>query len=666
MKILQLFNPYLHFGGEESAFQQISIELEKSHDLETIVFNIDKWAEATDFLSKVKQVFLMAANPDSIRLVREKIRNRRPDVILLHNIMPVGSAALYLYLSRCGIPVIHYIHNFRPFSVNGYCWGNGQIISDGLYTDFRAEIRAASWQESRLKTAYYAFLIKTLHAIGVYRKMAGWIAISSFMKDAFIKGGIAGEKIATIPHSLDPGKWEEVFTNSVPFGAPPQFLFLGRISEEKGVRTLLEAWEIYRAKGGKGVLRIAGEGPLDDEVAARCESLEGAEFIGFTSGEEKARLLASCTAMIVPSVWWEPLGLVLYEAYSFGKPVLAARSGGIVDHVTDGETGWIHEPGNAKQLAEHIEEAAESPEECRLRGLKGREGAERLNPSVWIAQFDSFMNQTVGSFAKPEKIFADRKIKVRVYLADQNPGYDRSFGISRMSHMILASLKKNTEVAIETVVSKTSERGPDDLEKIRQLPWGTRSKTVRLLSDHLHPILLAPATEQNLHYFPKGYLPLMHQFCTPSVVTIHDTIIQHYEDKYPEWRDPLEYAYWAKLLRHTLRKADRILTVSQFSKNQILEFMERHGIKKKEIIVTYEPCFYESIQQPPPSIKKNNVIHLASPEPHKRTEDVVRWWNESGKEGRELPTLELIGNVSKDLRSLIEQTPTIVTRAIPG
>ena len=85
----------------------------------------------------------------------------------------------------------------------------------------------------------------------------------------------------------------------------------------------------------------------------------------------------------------------------------------------------------------------------------------------------------------------------------------------------------------------------------------------------------------DLHYFPKGYLPLLSAFCRPSVVTIHDTIIQYDEDHYPQWRKPWEYAYWAMMLKHTLRKADRILTVSKSSKRQIEAFMDRHGITTK-------------------------------------------------------------------------------------
>jgi glycosyltransferase involved in cell wall biosynthesis len=145
-------------------------------------------------------------------------------------------------------------------------------------------------------------------------------------------------------------------------------------------------------------------------------------------------------------------------------------------------------------------------------------------------------------------------------------------------------------------------------------------------------------------------------------VTIHDTIIQYDEDHYPSWRQPWEYAYWAWLLRHTLRHADRILTVSESSKRQIQKFINRHGIPPKEITVTYEPCMYESTPQPEYPAKENYVIHLASCEPHKRTAHLVRWWIAAEERRNELPMLHLIGAVPPEVAPLLARSRRIVKR----
>jgi glycosyltransferase involved in cell wall biosynthesis len=659
VRILQIFNPYVNFGGEESAVNQISVELEKSHELRNVVFDIHGWAGG-GLLKRLKQFALMTWNPASLQTVRSTINDFKPDVILVHNIMPVGSAALYFYLSRCRIPLVHYIHNFRPFSVNGYCWGNGRILTEGLYLNFIPEILAGSWQESRLKTAWYGLLIRAMHTLGVYRRIKGWIAISGFMKDAFVKGGIEESRIRVIPHSWEPTKRREESLASPDAGAEPIFLFLGRISEEKGVQVLLDAWETHERKGGRGHLNIAGDGPLADDVRKRCGTLARASYLGFRRGAEKDELLRSCSALIVPSVWWEPLGLVLYEAYDHAKPVLAAASGGILDHVADGVTGWIHEPGNVTQLAAHIREVSDNPKEAASRGANGKERIALRNTDRWNAEFDAYLESVVAGTVTPaENLPGKTPLRAQVYLADQNPGYDRSFGISRMSRMVLRSLQGRGNVSIEAVVSRSSQRGPENVTLTRGLPWGTRSKIVRLLSDHLHPIFIRPDSEPDIYYFPKGYLPLLDVFSRPSVVTIHDTIIQYDKDHYPEWREPWEYGYWSGMLKHTLRKANRIMTVSEFSKRQISAFMQRHGIPEKEITVTYEPCAYESVPQPENPEKANKIIHLASIEPHKRTAHLIDLWLEAEAEGRDLPSLDLIGSVADDLLDRIKASRTI-------
>ena len=256
-------------------------------------------------------------------------------------------------------------------------------------------------------------------------------------------------------------------------------------------------------------------------------------------------------------------------------------------------------------------------------------------------------------------------ISISVYLADQNPGHDRSFGISRMTQVVLEALQATGRVEIGTISSKTSQQAPEHVGNARILPWGTRRKWVRLMTDHLHPLFVRGGhngQEADLHYFPKGYLPYFSGTSTPSVVTIHDTIIQYDGDNYPEWRSAWAYRYWARMLKHTLREADRIMTVSQSSKRQIEAFMERHGIPAKEITVTYEPCLYESIQQPVGVAKENFVMHLASSEPHKRTAHLIRWWLAAEARGEHLPTLHLIGSVPTEVMPLLASAKSIVKR----
>lgn len=293
--------------------------------------------------------------------------------------------------------------------------------------------------------------------------------------------------------------------------------------------------------------------------------------------------------------------------------------------------------------------------------LQADDGPKLAHPDQDSSPIRGHSHSTaIGSPISPEIQDPKRKTHLTAYLADQNPGHDRSFGISRMSLVVLEALHDSGRVTIGTITSKTSQQAPDPVGLTRILPWGTRKKWIRFLTDHFHPLFLRLDSSPDVYYFPKGYLPLFSGFCRPSVVTIHDTIIQYDEDHYPQWRKRIEYAYWAMMLKHTLRNADRILTVSVSSKRQIQEFMERHGIPRKEITVTYEPCLYERIPQPVAPAKENYVIHLASCEPHKRTAHLIRWWHDAESLGRNLPMLHLIGTVPPEVQSLLASSHGIV------
>ncbi len=734
MTILQIFNRYQNPGGEEASVLRVAETLGTRHKVVRCYFNSGDWATRGGLIESVKQAFLMLYNPASLRRVRREIEELQPDLILLHNLFPVCSAAVLWHVVRSGIPVVQYIHNFRPFSVNGYCWANDHLCDSGLRKNFFPEILAGSWQESRLRTAWYGLVIWGLHLLGAYRRIDHWLAISDFMKRKFVEAGVPEERITTLRHSWcagpDPSKPPAAKPESTPY-----MLYLGRLSREKGVDTLLEAWESLSPSPGK--LIIGGEGPLRGAVNVRQSKCGSIEYRGLVSGGDKARLLDGATALAVPSRWWEPLGIVVYEAYDHAKPVLAAASGGLTEIVIDGQTGMLHQPGDSAQLAAHIRRVMENPAMVAEMGRAGRKHLlETTRPDAWLDTIDSLLLEVAGRRqgdrpppeAEGQKseigdqrsracssgvssshddisvapTVTDRRYKadggrsephslptplvtngrtwparpirpstgsdprstisVSVYLADQNPGHDRSFGISRMSQVVLEALLASGGVSLETISSRTSQQAPAGVHAAHVLPWGTRRKCTRLLTDHFHPLFRNDDEAPDVYYFPKGYLPWWCHSSRPSVVTIHDTIIQYDEDRYPRWRKRGEYAYWAWMLKHTLRNADRILTVSESSRKQIEAFMDRHGIPPKEITVTYEPCQYEVIAQPETNGKENYVIHLASREPHKRTAHLVRWWHEAEQQDRKMPMLHLVGNMPADVEPLLAKSRSIVKR----
>ena len=464
---------------------------------------------------------------------------------------------------------------------------------------------------------------------------------------------------------------------------PTVVLFVGSLQEGKGVLEVLRTAAILRQRGMGQDFRfriigrwIAKQFEADARRMLDELQLQGmVDFPGQLTGDEKWRAYSEADVFFFPTHYEsEAFPLVLIEALACGLPIVTTRWRGIPDLVGDCEAATLCDIRSPEQFADALQHQRRDAHHSADIARKARAYYEKCYlPEHFLTQIGSLISELSAQTGAAAKISpaipsspltrsgaATRPLlTVSVYLADQNPGYDRSFGISRMSRMVLGSLQGRGNVLLEAVVSKSSQRGPDNLTITRSLPWGTRSKLVRLLSDHLHPLFIRPDSEPDLYYFPKGFLPLLDVFCRPSVVTIHDTIIQYDEDHYPEWRVRWEYGYWAGVLKHTLRHADRIMTVSEFSQRQIAAFMLRHGIPAKEIIVTYEPCAYESVPQPDAPEKVNKVIHLASIEPHKRTAQLIGWWLEAEVEGHNLPDLELIGSVAAGLLDRIEASRTI-------
>src|ERR1035437_7995428 len=398
MRVLQVFNRYLERGGEEMSVERVAATLSREHKVFHCYFDSEDLTRGGKTIPRlIGQAFSMIYNRSSVTRFKRQMEACRPDIILMHNIFPVGSIGVYHAALKSGIPVLHYIHNFRPFSVNGYLWGGDQMILGGLQKNFWPEILAGSWQNSRIRTAWYAAVILLMHKMGIYRRMTGWLAISKFMKETFVKAGIPEDKVFLLRHSWEfeptSGNTRPVADQSV---SEPSILFFGRLTEAKGLRVLMAAWKKVEAERNVGRLVIGGDGPLADWLTEQQSHLRRMDFLGFVAGDKKKELLRQCRAMVVPSVWWEPLGLVVYEAYQYCRPVIAARSGGLTETVQEDQTGWLYEPTDVDALKDCLIAALDDRAEADRRGNSGRIWLEKnTTNSAWMGDFQAVAMEVI-------------------------------------------------------------------------------------------------------------------------------------------------------------------------------------------------------------------------------------------------------------------------------
>lgn len=369
-RILQVFNRYLFMGGEEKSVDRIYNHLGQEHEMARCFFESRDWTgpKGPGKLGQLRRTFY---NPDSREQFEQACDSFRPDVVLFHNAFPVGSPSVYHAAQLRRLPIIHYIHNFRPFSVGGTLYHKGQFLEEALRGDYRREVKTGAWQGSKLKSAVMAMVLRRLHRSGWLENVKAWVCISEFLREKLISGaGLPANTVHALRHSWD----------AMPEAPAPEdagyYLFLARLVEAKGVETLLSAWKLLEKECGEATpeLWIGGEGPLQGLVEAAAGQSRKIRFLGLVQGEQKQEVIRRCRAMLAPSVWWEPLGLVTYEAYDFAKPMLAARSGGLIETVVDGETGLLYEPGSSQALCQAVSVMEKMPGVQRVAmGQKGRE-----------------------------------------------------------------------------------------------------------------------------------------------------------------------------------------------------------------------------------------------------------------------------------------------------
>lgn len=387
--LLHVFNRYLFRGGEEMIVDQIHKDLSATHEMSWCRFDSAEWtgAQAPPAWRQAARLFY---NAGARQRFESALDESGAQAAIFHNVHPVGSPALYHAAKQRGLPVIQYLHNFRPFSVGGTLQVKGHLQPDALYGSYWREVLAGTWQDSVLKSALFAFMLKALHRSGWLKSVKAWIAVSDFMRDKLVAAGaLPADRVHTLRHA-----WHAMPRPAVVEDAG-YYLFLGRLAETKGVVPLLDAWDELRSRLGKKTpqLHIGGEGPLEHSVQLRVRSNPYIGQMGHISGETKREALRRCRALIVPSTWWEPLGLVVYEAYDFAKPVLAARSGGLIEIVQNDHTGLLHEPGEVQRIVDHV--LAVESISAKARQAMGSNGRQWLlreaSPQAWKRRFEEVL-----------------------------------------------------------------------------------------------------------------------------------------------------------------------------------------------------------------------------------------------------------------------------------
>jgi glycosyltransferase involved in cell wall biosynthesis len=354
MRILFVHNAYQHRGGEDSVVEaEIALLRSHGHAVETY-FRSNDDVGSMPALALARQTLWSNRTP---RDLEEIISRFQPDVIHAHNTFPLISPALYWAAGRAGVPVVQTLHNFRLMCLNALFLREGKVCEDCMgHLPWRGVARAC-YRGSHAASAALAGMLALHRGLGTYRnKVARYIALNEFCRRKFVEGGLPAERVVVKPNFVDFDAQAETSRTG--------FLFVGRLSTEKGIATLAEA--MRRLPSAQ--MRVAGEGP----EAGTLEDAQGVVRLGSLPGEAVRQEMGRAMALIIPSIWYENFPRTIVEAFASGLPVIASRIGALADIVASEKTGLLFEPGNPRDLADKMAWALANPEHMSEMGINAR------------------------------------------------------------------------------------------------------------------------------------------------------------------------------------------------------------------------------------------------------------------------------------------------------
>ncbi|MGH9732377.1 MAG: glycosyltransferase [Candidatus Acidiferrales bacterium] len=362
MRVLLVHNRYKNQGGE-SLVAKAEMDLIESHGHAVDLLEADN-AEIAGFAEKLKAALAAPYSAKTKRRMAAQIATSRPDVVHVHNFFPLLSPSIYYACSEAGVPVVQTLHNYRLICPSSLLFRSGLPCEDCVGKTFAwPGVLHACYRDSRLGTASVAAMASTHHWLGTWHsRIDCFIALTDFSRRKLIEGGLPADKIVVKPNfALDPG--------GLNHGKGRFALFAGRLSSEKGIATLLSAWD--HSNGPPLRLKVAGDGPLREDVV-RSATAGHIEYLGVLSRKSVQALMCKAAFLVFPSICYENFPLSIVDAFASGLPVVASRLGAMAEIVQDGRTGLHFTPGDARDLAAKVEWARTHPKEMEEMSCAAR------------------------------------------------------------------------------------------------------------------------------------------------------------------------------------------------------------------------------------------------------------------------------------------------------
>jgi glycosyltransferase involved in cell wall biosynthesis len=365
LRILLAHNYYQHSGGEEVVFEQERRLLERAGN-EVITYCRSN--QEVEGLTALKRLTLVKRNiwaADTEREFSQLLTRESPDIVHVHNTFFMISPSIYGACKAQDVPVVQTLHNFRLLCPGATFFRDGKVCEECVDRSLWRGVYHGCYRDSRPATASVASMLALHRLWGTWDKLVtNYIALTEFGRDKFIAGGLPAAKIVVKPNFVDPDPGEREQSGEYA-------LFVGRLSTEKGLSTLLQAWGRLPQHYA---LHIVGDGPerVSLELQTHQLGLSTVQFLGRLSHEEVIAAVKRARFLIVPSGWYETFGMCIAEAFACGTPVICSRLGAMQELVSDGRTGLHFSSGDPNDLASKVGWAWSYPNKMGAMGREAR------------------------------------------------------------------------------------------------------------------------------------------------------------------------------------------------------------------------------------------------------------------------------------------------------
>lgn len=368
MRILLVHN---HYGSTAPSGENEVVRLEhallcdRRHDVRMLARHSDVLLRR-GLLGAVQGALSVPWNPIEARRLAQEVERFRPDVVHVHNTFPMLSPAIFSAASGAGARVLT-LHNYRLLCAAAIPMREGKTCTECIEDrTVLPAMRHGCYRHSRLATLPLAASIALHRARGTWQHdVEAFIALTGFQRSLMVAGGLPADRIEVKPNFY-PGQ-----PVPVPWAQrDPVCVFAGRLSPEKGIVKLIDAWVSWGESAPE--LKVVGDGPLRTLLEEKARGAR-VRFLGLRTAEQAQEAIAQARLVILPSECLEGFPMTVREAFAFGTPVAVSDLGSLPSLVVQGRCGILLHPFETGAMLQVLRAAWQDQAGLEVLGRAGHE-----------------------------------------------------------------------------------------------------------------------------------------------------------------------------------------------------------------------------------------------------------------------------------------------------